>query len=119
MTSRELCKQEAPTPGVYSWGSCVSEGFTYERHEKVWNERKSSTSLHWTVSHTLEVWKCGIQVGIATLVGRSTRYLPRVTAKKCLKASMDVVLSEVAPLKANLTYPEHRVKILDQKNRVT
>jgi hypothetical protein len=39
--------------------------------------------------------------------------------KKCLKAPVDVVLLEVAPLKADLTYPEYPVKILDQKNHVT
>jgi hypothetical protein len=39
--------------------------------------------------------------------------------KKCLKAPVDVVLLEVALLKADLTYPEHPIKILDQKNRVT
>jgi hypothetical protein len=39
--------------------------------------------------------------------------------KKCLKAPMDVVLSEVAPLEADLVYPEHPIKILDQKSRVT
>jgi hypothetical protein len=38
--------------------------------------------------------------------------------KKCLKALMDVVLSEVAPLEADLTYPKHPIKILDQKSRV-
>jgi hypothetical protein len=38
---------------------------------------------------------------------------------KCLKAHVDVVLPEVAPLEADLTYPEHRIKILDQKDRVT
>jgi hypothetical protein len=32
---------------------------------------------------------------------------------------VDVVLSEVAPLELNLTYPEHPIKILDQKSRVT
>jgi hypothetical protein len=32
---------------------------------------------------------------------------------------VDVVLPEVAPLEADLTYPEHPVKILDQKDRVT
>jgi hypothetical protein len=32
---------------------------------------------------------------------------------------MDVVLPEVAPLEADLLYPEHPVKILDQKDRVT
>jgi hypothetical protein len=31
---------------------------------------------------------------------------------------MDVVLPEVAPLKADLTYPEHQIKILDQKSRI-
>jgi hypothetical protein len=32
---------------------------------------------------------------------------------------MDVVLSDMAPLKADMTYTEHLVKILDQKDRVT
>jgi hypothetical protein len=39
--------------------------------------------------------------------------------KKYLKTPVDVVLPDMAPLKADLTYPEHPVKILDQKNRVT
>jgi hypothetical protein len=33
--------------------------------------------------------------------------------KKCLKALVDVVLPEAAPLELDLTYPEHLVKILD------
>jgi hypothetical protein len=39
--------------------------------------------------------------------------------KKYLKAPVDVVLPEVAPLETDLTYPEHPIKILDQKSRVT
>jgi hypothetical protein len=39
--------------------------------------------------------------------------------KKCLKAPVDVVLPEVAPLELDLTYPEHPIKILDQKSQVT
>jgi hypothetical protein len=39
--------------------------------------------------------------------------------KKCLKAHVDVVLLEVTPLKADLTYPEHPIKILDNKDHVT
>jgi hypothetical protein len=39
--------------------------------------------------------------------------------KKCLKAPMDVVLPEVTPLKADLSYLEHPIKVLDQKDRVT
>jgi hypothetical protein len=38
--------------------------------------------------------------------------------KKCLKAPVDVVLPDVAPLEANFTYPEHPFKILDQKDHV-
>jgi hypothetical protein len=38
--------------------------------------------------------------------------------KKCLKAPVDVVLPEVTPLKADLAYPEHPIKILDQKDCV-
>jgi hypothetical protein len=39
--------------------------------------------------------------------------------KKCLKAPMDVMLLDVTPLEADLLYPEHPIKILDQKDRVT
>jgi hypothetical protein len=39
--------------------------------------------------------------------------------KKCLKTPMDVVLPEVTPLEADLSYPEHPIKVLDQKDRVT
>jgi hypothetical protein len=39
--------------------------------------------------------------------------------KKCLTAPVDVMLPEVTPLEADLSYPEHPIKILDQKDRVT
>jgi hypothetical protein len=39
--------------------------------------------------------------------------------KKCLKTPVDVLLPEVTPLKTDLTYPEHLIKILDQKSYVT
>jgi hypothetical protein len=38
---------------------------------------------------------------------------------KCLKAPMDIVLPKVTPLKADLLYPEHPIKVLGQKDRVT
>jgi hypothetical protein len=38
--------------------------------------------------------------------------------KKCLKAPMDVMFPKVTPLETNLSYPEHRIKVLDQKDRV-
>jgi hypothetical protein len=39
--------------------------------------------------------------------------------KKCLKAPVDVVLPEVTPLEADLSYPEHPIKVMNQKDRVT
>jgi hypothetical protein len=39
--------------------------------------------------------------------------------KKCLKAPMDIVFPEMTPLEADLSYPEHPIKILDHKDRVT
>jgi hypothetical protein len=38
--------------------------------------------------------------------------------KKCLKAHVDVVLPEVTPLEADLSYPKHPIKVLDQKECV-
>jgi hypothetical protein len=39
--------------------------------------------------------------------------------KKYLKAPMDIVLPKVTPLDADLSYPEHPIKVLDQKDHVT
>jgi hypothetical protein len=39
--------------------------------------------------------------------------------KNCLKALVDIVLSKVTPLEADLSYLEHPIKVLDQKDRVT
>jgi hypothetical protein len=39
--------------------------------------------------------------------------------KKCLKAPVDVMLPDVTPLKDDLSYPEHPIKVLDLKDRVT
>jgi hypothetical protein len=38
--------------------------------------------------------------------------------KKCLKAPVDLVLPKVTPLKADLLYSEHPIKVLDQKDCV-
>jgi hypothetical protein len=39
--------------------------------------------------------------------------------KKCLKAPVDIVLPEETMLEDDLSYPEHPIKVLDQKDRVT
>jgi hypothetical protein len=39
--------------------------------------------------------------------------------KKCLKEPVDVMLPEVIPLEAGLSYPKHSIKILDQKDHVS
>jgi hypothetical protein len=39
--------------------------------------------------------------------------------KKCLNAPVNVVLPDMAPLEADLMYPEHPIKILNQKDHVT
>jgi hypothetical protein len=39
--------------------------------------------------------------------------------KKCLKAPVDVMLPEVTLLEADLSYPEHPIKVLDQNDCVT
>jgi hypothetical protein len=39
--------------------------------------------------------------------------------KKCLKEPVDIILPEVTPLEADLSYPEHPIKVLDQKDHVT
>jgi hypothetical protein len=39
--------------------------------------------------------------------------------KKCLKAPVGIILPELTPREADLLYPEHPIKVLDQKDCVT
>jgi hypothetical protein len=40
--------------------------------KNIWDERKVSTSLRWTFSHSKEVWTRGIQIGVIAIPGRSS-----------------------------------------------
>jgi hypothetical protein len=113
VTPRDLCKQEALTFGVQSWKLCVFESFTHERREEVWGKWKTSTSLHGTVSHPREVWNCDLQAWPATILARVHDIFHMLQLKKCLKTPVDIVLPEVTPLEADLSYSEHQIKVLD------
>jgi hypothetical protein len=41
----------------------------------------------------LEVWKCGIQAGITTVVGRSSRHLPCILAKEVLEGTHEYCIT--------------------------
>jgi hypothetical protein len=84
---RDLCKQEASTFGIRSWKLGVFESLTDESREEVWGEGKVSASLHRTVSHPREVWNYGLQAGLTTILGRSSRYLPCVVIEEMLKST--------------------------------
>jgi hypothetical protein len=47
--------------------SC-QQTYANKRHEEVWGERKVSASLHRIVPHPREVWNCGLQVGLTTIL---------------------------------------------------
>jgi hypothetical protein len=105
--------------GLHSTGSSVSKSFTYEGRKEGW--AKGKLEPHY-VGHFPILEKCG---NVAyklelpqSLVGVYDIF-HILQLKKCLKAPVDVVLPNVTPLEADLTYPEHPIKILDQKDRVT
>jgi hypothetical protein len=87
VTPRELCKQEMSTFIVWGWRSCVLEGFSNEGREEIWSERETVTSLYWTVPNSWEVWKGGIEVGVTTIIGRSSWHLPRILAKEVFEGT--------------------------------
>jgi hypothetical protein len=65
--------------------------------------------------------KCGIvayKLDLPPTIARVHDIFHVSQLRKCLKAPVDIVLSEVTPLEADLLYREHPIKILDQKDRV-
>jgi hypothetical protein len=89
-------------------------GFTHERREEVWGERKISTSLHRTKKCGTVAYKLDLPPSLA----RVHDIFHVLQLKKCLNALVDVVLPEMTLLEADLSYPEHPIKVLDQKDRV-
>jgi hypothetical protein len=65
--------------------SCVPKGFTNEGRKEVWGEREAITSLHRIIPHSWVLWNRAIQVGVTTVIGRSSQYLPRISAEEMFK----------------------------------
>jgi hypothetical protein len=66
--------------------------------------------------------KCGTvayKLGLSPSLSGDHNIFHMSQLKKCLKAPVDVVLPKVTLLEANLSYPNHPIKVLDQKDRVT
>jgi hypothetical protein len=80
-------------------------GFTDEMREKVWGERKGCTSLHRTFFHTSEVWTYDIQIGVTTILGRSSCHLPRVATEEVFESTRgySTVRSDTARSKLDLS----------------
>jgi hypothetical protein len=64
-------------------------------------------------------WTVGYKLDLAPSLARVHDIFHVLQLKKWFKAPVDVVLPEVTPLEADLSYPEHPIKILDQKDHVT
>jgi hypothetical protein len=69
-------------------------------------------SLHRTISHSGEAYNCGIQVRVTTMIGRSSQHLLCISAKEVLEGTRGCCITRSGT-------PEHPIKILDQKSRVT
>jgi hypothetical protein len=119
VTPRDLCKQEASTFGIRCWKSCVFEGFAHERREEVWVKGKLAPCY---IGPFPILEKCGTvayKLDLPLSLAGVHDILHMLQLKKCLKAPVDIMLPEVTPLEADLSYPEHPIKVLDQKDRVT
>jgi hypothetical protein len=107
------------THGVRSRRSCVFEGLAYEGREEVWVKGKLA-SRYVGLFPILE--KYGIvayKLDLPPSLARVHDIFHVSQLKKCLKAHVDVMLPKVTSLEADLSYPEHTIKFLDQKDRVT
>jgi hypothetical protein len=75
--------------------------------------------LHQPISCLGQPWERGIPFGAAAILGGHAQRVPRLLAEKCLKPHADVVIDNVTPLDADLSYLVHPVKLLRQQDRIT
>jgi hypothetical protein len=116
---RDLCKQEVSTLIIQCRRSYILEGLTNERCEEVWDERKVSARY---IGPFPILEKCGTvayKLDLPPSLAGVHDIFHVSQLRKCLKALVDVVLSEVTPLEVDLSYPEHPIRVLDQKDCVT
>jgi hypothetical protein len=77
---------------------------------RFWEHLHASLGSHLIHSYHLEL--------LPTMVGvHNVFHISQL--KKCLKLLVDVIVDYVAPLDADLSYPEHPVKVLGQQDWVT
>jgi hypothetical protein len=116
---RDLCKQEALTLGVQSRRSCIFEGLAYEGMKRFGVKEKLAPRY---IEPFPILEKCGTvayKLNLPPSLARVHNTFHVSQLKKCLKAPMNVMLPEVTPLEDDLSYLEHPIKVLDQKDRVT
>jgi hypothetical protein len=104
---------------VQRWKSCVYKGLADEGVKRFGMKEKLAPhyigpfpiiEMHGSVAYKFDITPSLARVHDLYHVSQ---------LKKCLKAPVDVVLPEVTPHEADLTYPEHPIKIMDQKDCVT
>jgi hypothetical protein len=116
---RELCKQEAPTLTVEAGDHVYLKVSPMKGVKRFGVTGKLSPRYIGPFPIREKCGKVAYKLELPPSLAGVHNIFHISQLKKCLKAPVDVVLPEVAPLDMDLTYPEHPIKILDQKSRVT
>jgi hypothetical protein len=107
------------TLGVRGSRSCILQGLTDEGIKRFGVKGKLVPRY---IGPFPILKKCGIvayELNLQPSLAGVHDIFHMLQLKKCLKEPMDVVLPKVTPLEADLSYPEHPIKVLDRKDRVT
>jgi hypothetical protein len=86
------------------------------RCEEVWDQRQASASLYQSISHLGKIGERAycLELPLALVGVHNVLHVSQL--KMCLRPPVDVVVDDVSPLDADLSYPEHPVKIMDRQD---
>jgi hypothetical protein len=89
----QLCWHKKKRIEFWSGRSCLSEGVTYQRSQKIWGQGQVSSAIYWAIPDSGKAWRSGISAQLTRRPVSSAWCVRCVSAEEVLASTSGVVAS--------------------------